>query len=380
MKKFIVKLHKNCTRFFTLHLHPNAHIIILNRKVPLVSKGGIFIKKKIIFVVILSFCLCLFTPAFAASAKSSPLKDLLCVVVLSDSVVTLDIGDTHTLFALASDGGKVTYKSSNSKIASVSAYGVIEAKKKGTVTITARRKKASAKCVVTVLETTIKLSKNSITLDCGEMTGVTASTSNNSTVKWKSSRPSIARVSEKGLITALKPGSCTVTASSDGSRALCNVTVAKPQITLSSENVSLYRGGTYKLEARVSSNRPVSYKSRKKSVATVSADGTITGVSHGTTTITVTVDGVSETCDVSVESPDITLSNDEITLAKGGSATLSAVVSSGQQPVWSSSNTSVVRVNKKTGKITAVSKGKAYIYASEDGAKARCRVIVADTK
>ena len=120
----------------------------------------------------------------------------------------------------------------------------------------------------------------------------------------------------------------------------------------------------------------MTYRSKKKTVATVSNDGTITAVRNGSTVITVSVDGVSATCTVNVEPPVITLSKDTITLKKGESETLLASVSSGQSPVWSSSNTAVARVDKNNGKITAVSEGKAFIYASEDGAKARCRIVV----
>ena len=333
-------------------------------------------KKNLIIIILLSVCLCLCAPASLTSAKSDPLKDLLCAVVIGKSELVLDIGDTYNLLAIATDGGKVSYKSSDSKIASVSAYGVIQAKKKGSVTITATRKKAKATCHVTVRETTVKLSKKSITLDCGEMTGITATTSNGKTVKWKSSKPSIAKVSEKGLITALKPGSCSITASVDGTTTTCSVIVAEPQVTLSAQEVTLTRGRSFKLTATVSSKRPVTFKTKKKSVATVSPDGTVTAVAHGSTVITASVDGVSAVCNVTVEPPVITLSADEITLVKGESKTIDAYVSSGQAPTWSSSNTSVVRVDKKSGRITAVSKGKAFIYASEDGAKARCRVIV----
>lgn len=329
-------------------------------------------------IILLILCLCLFAPASDAKAASDPLSDLFTMVIMTDSDITLDIGGSHTLFAFSTDGSKVTFKSSNGKVASVSSYGVIEAKKKGTATITAKCKKAKATCRVTVLETTITLSKKNVTLDCGKMTGITAVTSNGSAVSYRSDKPSIAKVSEKGLITALKPGTCRIIVSADSSKAYVGVTVAKPTVTLNAENVTLWRGDSFRLTAAVSSGRPVTYKTRKKSVATVSGDGTITAQKHGTAVITATVDGVSAECLVSVESPVITLEKDEITIKKGSSASLSAKVSSGNSPEWSSSNTAIVRIEKKTGRFTAVSKGKAFIYASEDGAKARCRVTVTD--
>lgn len=45
------------------------------------------------------------------------------------------------------------------------------------------------------------------------------------TVKWKSSKPSVASVSSKGKVTAKKTGKCTVTAMAGGKRLKCAVTV-----------------------------------------------------------------------------------------------------------------------------------------------------------
>lgn len=47
-------------------------------------------------------------------------------------------------------------------------------------------------------------------------------------VKWRSSNPNIAEVSENGVVTAIKSGSCTITATSNGISATCNVTVKLP--------------------------------------------------------------------------------------------------------------------------------------------------------
>ena len=93
--------------------------------------------------------------------------------------------------------------------------------------------------------------------------------------------------------------------------------------------------------------------------------------------ITATVDGVAKTCEIVVQKPEITLSATELTLKKGEISSMKAIVSSGNTPVWSSSNTNNVSVNSY-GDITALQKGTAYIYASEDGTKVRCRVIVTE--
>ena len=59
----------------------------------------------------------------------------------------------------------------------------------------------------------------------------------------------------------------------------------------------------------------------------------------------------------------------------GRKKTVKVSVSSGNKPVFSSSNTCIATVNEH-GVVTANDVGKAYIYAAEDGVKTRMRVIV----
>ena len=91
------------------------------------------------------------------------------------------------------------------------------------------------------------------------------------------------------------------------------------------------------------------------------------------------MDGVSQICTVTVKKPEVTCEEAEITLKQGKSKTLEVAVSSGNKPEFSSSNEDIVKVNQ-SGKITAVKSGKAYIYAKEDGARVKVRVIVEKEK
>lgn len=138
---------------------------------------------------------------------------------------------------------KVTYKSSNKKVATVSSKGVITAKKTGKATITVTSKKNSkkkAKVTVTVVTgkvTKVKLNKTSASLEEGKNETLKATVSSkgkkaNKTVKWTSSNTAVATVSSKGVVTAKKAGTVTIKATStDGTKksASCKVTVtAKP--------------------------------------------------------------------------------------------------------------------------------------------------------
>ena len=129
--------------------------------------------------------------------------------------------------------------------------------------------------------------------------------------------------------------------------------------------------------ADVSSGVSPTWKSNKKSVAIINPDCIITAIKNGTATITATVDKVSATCELVVKKPDISLNSDELSIKLGESASLSAKVSSGNTPEWSISNSDVATVDSQ-GKITGIKKGRAYIYAKEDGTKVRCTVYVTD--
>lgn len=308
-------------------------------------------------------------PALAASSFS--------LIVLSSYQEVVDVGDSFYLFAITSTGKKAAWSSSNSKTASVNTYGKVTAKKPGTATIYAKIKDAEASCRVTVRKTGITLSRTSLSLENGEQATLAATTTNASAVKWKSSKPSIASVDENGTVTAKKPGETSITAQADGTTVTCSVKVKKPRVTLSRSSATLYRKGTVKLSVDSTSPSTPSWKTNRKSVATVSDTGLVTAHKHGTALITVKVDGVVKTCEITVKQPEVTLSADKVELKKGETFTLCAKVSSGNKPTWTVSNTAVATVNAK-GIVTAHGTGRTYVYAVEDGIKARCTIRVTE--
>lgn len=329
------------------------------------------------FLVSLLVSIILITLSISFQAVPTKASTSFAFIVLSNYSSTVDIGSEFYILAISSNGKQPTWKSSDSKVASVNTYGKVTAKKFGTALITAKIKNAEASCVVTVNKTEISISNASASIERGDTLSLSATTSNASPVTWKSSKKSIATIDANGIVTGIKPGETIITASADGSNITCNVIVKSPTITLSKTKISLSRGQTQKLTATVSSAVSPVWKSNKKSVALVDQYGNITAVKHGTATITATVDGVSKTCEVVVEQPVITLSSMELSLKKGDTAALTANVSSGNLPVWSSSNPNIIIVNA-TGTITAIQKGKAYVYVSEDGIKVRCIIHVTE--
>lgn len=215
------------------------------------------------------------------------------------------------------------------------------------------------------------------TMKIGDTYNLVAVTSTGKLPRYKSSASSIASVNRYGLITAKKAGSTVITVKTTKNELYCKVTVVPTTITLSTEEVNLYKGGKYILSATTSNNHKVTFKSNRTSVATVDKNGVITAKKHGEATITVTCDGESETCEVIVEQPTITLNSTSMELKVGEIRTLKAFVSSGNKPTFSTSNQNVVKITKD-GKVTARKKGRAYLYASEDGVKVSCMVTVTD--
>lgn len=296
-------------------------------------------------------------------------------VIISRYSAYMDIGDSFYLIALTSSGKKPTFKSEDSKIASVDTYGRVTAKKAGRTYVVAKINGAQARCAVTVRKTEIVLNMSSVSLECNQKAQITSKVSNGRKPTYKVDKKSVATVSESGVITAVKPGEAVVSVSADGTTKNVKVKVRKPTVKLDKTSISLYRTQTSTLKVQVSSGKKPTFRSSRSSVATVDENGVITAIKNGTATITVSVDGVSKTCTVVVKKPAISLNIYNVELKKGTTAVISASVSSGNKATYSSSNTSVAVV-WPNGLIKAVGKGTCYIYAQEDGTKVKCKVVV----
>ena len=132
----------------------------------------------------------------------------------------------------------VAWGSSNPAVATVSNEGLVTALTEGTAIITAMTtdgSNLSASCVVTVSSlpvSSITLNKTSATLIENNTTQLIATVlPDNATYKqvsWRSSNSSVATVDNNGLVTAMAPGTASITATTtDGSNlsASCDVTV-----------------------------------------------------------------------------------------------------------------------------------------------------------
>lgn len=139
-------------------------------------------------------------------------------VKLDSKSVTIGVGGTVSLNAVTTPAytlDKLSWSSSNAKIATVNAKGVVTGKAAGTTTIkviTSKGKTASVKVIVKKAATAIKPSYSSRTIKAGQTVKATV-TANGFTgdLRWSSSAPAVAKVDQQGSITGLKTGKCVIT-------------------------------------------------------------------------------------------------------------------------------------------------------------------------
>lgn len=158
---------------------------------------------------------------------------------LSASSISLSKGKKQTLKTSIkgpkSIKHKLKYSSSNSRVASVDSKGRVTGKSSGTAIISVclidnkgqECISTKSSCVVKVYETTgIKLDSSSISLYVKDSTYISASVSGKSSkVTWKTSNSSVATVDSNGKVTGKKAGTCKITASANGKKATCIITV-----------------------------------------------------------------------------------------------------------------------------------------------------------
>ena len=257
--------------------------------------------------------------AFASCSKDDPAPVEVGEVKLNKTTLTLAVGEEQPLTATVlpdnAENKTLTWISSNTKIATVSDAGLVKAVAVGSATITARAGGRSATCTVTVEPIAVEsvtLDKTELTLKPGKSEALTATVlpddAENKTVTWSSSDTKIASVNDAGLVTAVAPGSATITARAGGRSATCTVTVepiAVESVTLDKTNLTLHRDDSETLTATVlpddATDSKVVWTTSDKAIATVSDAGLVTAVAPGKATITATAGDQSATCTVTVE-------------------------------------------------------------------------------
>ncbi|WP_342982323.1 Ig-like domain-containing protein [Ruminococcus sp. 2227st1_E6_2227SCRN_220401] len=123
------------------------------------------------------------------------------------------VGRSGKIKVKSTRGAKLSYKTSNKKIATVNSRGVVTGKKAGTVKITITAKKSKYKTVKKTI--TVKVVKQNQSISARNM-GLTTGQRKNLGAKartpmtYKSSNPKVVTVDKKGNLKALRPGTAKI--------------------------------------------------------------------------------------------------------------------------------------------------------------------------
>lgn len=203
---------------------------------------------------------------------------------------------------------KIKWTSGDSNIVRVRQSGKIRAVSEGNTYVTATTtdgSKKKARCYVKVLKsvpaTSIVVAQSKLTLQRGDSTGLTYKVLPNGTtdkLKFASDNKRVVTVNKDGRITAVGTGDATITIlASSGVSSTVNINV----VALNKSSVTMRQYDTETLRVLGASSN-ITWYSSNANIATVDANGTITGKSVGTTTVYAYIDGCRLACTVTITS------------------------------------------------------------------------------
>ena len=172
--------------------------------------------KKVRNIMLLSLFLCrlviLAIPMTSRAAKAKLSKTKLNMVV-----------GTQKRLKVKKTTKSIKWTTSKKKVASVSKTGLVTAKKEGVAVISAKFDKKKLSCKVTVKEKP-KFERSNINICVGRKQKLVV-TGTAKKITWKSSDRKTVKVSKKGVITGLKKGQATITATVGSKKLTCKVKV-----------------------------------------------------------------------------------------------------------------------------------------------------------
>ena len=317
-------------------------------------------------------------------------------VSLREESLSIYEGKSASLHASLKPAGYLSafvFTSLDPTIASVDGLGKVTGLRAGETTVRASASNGVyAECRVCVSPATPVLNRSELTIRQGSSATLRATIQPGGvrglTVEWLSDDPTIATVTDRGKVVALRVGETQVRARlSNGQEAACRVCVAPVEVksvSVSPSRLTLTLGEERALTARVSpanaTDPRVFWSSADPSIASVDGEGRVTALGLGKTTITARAGEKERVLPVTVLPvyvQKITLHADRTALLCGVQGEEVALLTASVLPenatipqvAWKSSNTRVAVVDGE-GRVTAVSPGCATIYAAAtDGSR-----------
>ncbi len=346
------------------------------------------------------------------------------------NLINLPVGNSRKLIGYgltqASNNGfyssvqSGTWVSSNPEIASIDSKGVITANTEGKVTLTYMpfghtQRTTAANTKVTVDVNVIPAEPNAIPVESlsfereavsvctGDMYAARPvfhpANASDKALVWSSSNERVAVVGQDGKTMVRSAGTAVITAATpDGSiKAQYTVTgvkwseyTAATSINLSAGDNTVGVGGLLKINVETTPTvvtPGIIWTSSNQSVARVSAEGVVYGVSQGTVTITARpfypgtlTKTINITVGAHVAATELTLSETSVEMFTGDTTALQANLMPAEATCkelsWYSSNPEVAKVDQN-GNVTAISAGETNIIVRNcEGLEAVCAVSV----
>jgi trimeric autotransporter adhesin len=252
-------------------------------------------------------------------------------VTVAPTSADLTTGGTQQITATPQDaqgnaltGRPISWQSANTNVAMVTQTGLITAVGAGSTTVTATSEgKVGTVTVtvatapigsVTVAPLTASVNVAATTTLTATVRDVNGATVTGAAVTWSTDQPSIASITQSGVVTGMAPGTATITATAGGKSGTATITVALAPVatvTVSPSTLTLrdrdgQRTGTLTATTRdalgnILTGRVVTWSSSNTNVATVNPNGVVTAQNRGNATITATSEGKSGTASIVVQ-------------------------------------------------------------------------------
>jgi len=340
-------------------------------------------------------------------------SDGIATVVVSPSTPSVAVGAEIPLSATLQDasgravtGVPIVWTVQDPKIAKVSSSGVVTGLAVGSTQVAANANGKFGIAALTVQKTPVA----SVSVLPKQINGVTPGTKSpltgtaydaaqnaltDRTIIWSTSNELVATVDASGVVTAVGPGTATITGTVEGKSDAATITVTQAAVatvevspnplTMSVSQSTQMTATAKDANGVVLTGRPVTWASSNQVVATIDAQGKLTAVTAGTTTVTATSEGKSGTAAITISTSavgSVSVQPATPSVIAGTSTQLTAVVRdifgnvlSNRAVTWSSSNTAIATVNQ-AGVVTGVAAGTTTITATSEGQSGNATVTV----
>ncbi len=338
-------------------------------------------------------------------------------ITVAPPSVTITTGQTSQLTATVKDangavisGAPVSWTVDNSGVALVGSTGLVTGQAPGTATVTATSGAAHIGVPITVTlppANAVIVSPSSVALLVTQTQQLTATVTDagghtlpGQSVAWQSNNTGVATVSPSGVVTAVSPGSATITGTSGAASGVALVTVSLVPVrrVVVTPDVLAFTQGAPGSQLTVTLldsiggtlspvGRPVTFSSNNTGVATVSGTGFVSpgGPGQAVITVTQTGSGFSATATVTVTQvpvASVTITPALDTLTLGQVVQLAATTKdgngntlTGRVVVWDGSDDNVAIVSS-TGKVTSHAPGTMTVTATSEGKTGTATIVV----